>query len=142
MLLREKCGYKGAHPYWDEVRDSGNFSKSIIFDPETGFGGDGVGRHWCVQDGPFAKYEVLYYPPAHPNPSHQKTNHQVKDAHRPGPTKPPALSHAQHQRRNLPRRDPTQRHRMPGNGPLRRCLAVYRRLPAPCRPQRGRRRDV
>ena len=42
--------------YWDEPLDSGSFSKSIIFDPETGFGGDGVAPSYCIQDGPFAGY--------------------------------------------------------------------------------------
>lgn len=74
-LLREVCGYKGAHPYvhtirksllciltyksyWDETRDAGKFSKSIIFDAKYGFGGDGHGPNKCIKDGPFAWYTL------------------------------------------------------------------------------------
>lgn len=42
--------------YWDEPREAGKFSKSDIFDPVTGFGGDGVGDEGCIADGPFAGY--------------------------------------------------------------------------------------
>jgi len=54
--------------YWDEVRDAGNFTKSIIFDPTT-FGGDGVGSKKCVANGPFANYTL------HLGPGHAITNH-------------------------------------------------------------------
>lgn len=54
--LRKDCGYTGAQPYWDETLDAGAFSKSIIFDAEVGFGGDGVGTSGCIQTGPFASY--------------------------------------------------------------------------------------
>ncbi|PVH93785.1 Di-copper centre-containing protein [Periconia macrospinosa] len=54
--LRTECHYAGAQPYWDEARDAGNFSKSILLDPETGFGGDGVGPNKCIADGPFKDY--------------------------------------------------------------------------------------
>ncbi|PVH91111.1 Di-copper centre-containing protein [Periconia macrospinosa] len=54
--LRTECSYAGAQPYWDEPRDAGNFSKSILLDPETGFGGDGVGPNNCIADGPFKDY--------------------------------------------------------------------------------------
>ncbi|RPA77868.1 Di-copper centre-containing protein [Ascobolus immersus RN42] len=57
-LLREECGYKGTQPYWDETIDAGNFSKSIVFDPVLGFGGDGSGPEYCIQDGPFASYQL------------------------------------------------------------------------------------
>lgn len=42
--LREECGYKGAQPYWDWTLDSGpgkDIRNSSIFDPVTGFGGNG-----------------------------------------------------------------------------------------------------
>lgn len=43
----------GYQPYWDELRDatlSYNVSDSVVFDPATGFGGEGGD---CVTDGPF-----------------------------------------------------------------------------------------
>lgn len=52
-LLRNECNYTGYQPYWDELRDadaSYNVSDSIVFDPDTGFGGEGGD---CVTDGPF-----------------------------------------------------------------------------------------
>lgn len=42
--------------YWDEPREAGYFSSSDIFNPKTGFGGDGVGEEGCIDDGPFAGY--------------------------------------------------------------------------------------
>jgi hypothetical protein len=42
--LIEECGYQGAQPYWDWIidTDSGlNMTQWPIFDPDTGFGGDG-----------------------------------------------------------------------------------------------------
>lgn len=53
-LLRNECNYTGYQPYWDEMRDadsSYNVSDSVVFDPTTGFGGEGGD---CVTDGPFA----------------------------------------------------------------------------------------
>jgi tyrosinase len=44
--------------YWEEALDTGNNSfqmgESPIFDTVYGFGGNGAGDDWCVQDGPFA----------------------------------------------------------------------------------------
>ncbi|TFK17914.1 Di-copper centre-containing protein [Coprinopsis marcescibilis] len=43
--LREECGYRGPGTYWDWTRDAdgpGLMRDSPIFDPETGFGGNGV----------------------------------------------------------------------------------------------------
>jgi tyrosinase len=57
-LLRTECRYSGAQPYWDEARDAGSFSSATIFDPESGFGGDGKGASNCIADGPFARYTV------------------------------------------------------------------------------------
>ncbi|KAJ3516677.1 hypothetical protein NMY22_g14149 [Coprinellus aureogranulatus] len=73
--LRDECGYKGPIAFWDWSRDADQtdvpLSKSPIFDPVYGFGGDGVsgtytlpkgatgnnsmpfGFKGCVQDGPF-----------------------------------------------------------------------------------------
>ncbi|EFY94007.1 Tyrosinase [Metarhizium robertsii ARSEF 23] len=55
-------------PYWDWGLDWEDPTKSAIWDPVTGFGGDGdpegpasVGWGSCVKDGPFADYEVLFY---------------------------------------------------------------------------------
>jgi tyrosinase len=42
--------------YWDEARDAGRFIKSVVLDPITGFGGNGVGEKGCIVDGPFANY--------------------------------------------------------------------------------------
>lgn len=67
--LKEKCGYKGSLVYWDWTLDSAALEKSPVFDPNTGFGGDGevggdiaVGRTGrCLVDGPFAGISVDYY---------------------------------------------------------------------------------
>ncbi|KAK0631492.1 hypothetical protein B0T14DRAFT_532223 [Immersiella caudata] len=56
QALRKECGYTGAQPYWEETRDAGAFSKSVVLDPIYGFGGNGVGTKQCIQDGPFANY--------------------------------------------------------------------------------------
>ncbi|KAJ4178101.1 hypothetical protein NW755_013440 [Fusarium falciforme] len=50
-LLQSECGYKGGQPYWDEVRDLEALNESVVFDPDTGFRGQGDN---CVNDGPFA----------------------------------------------------------------------------------------
>ena len=42
--------------YWDEPRDAGNFSSSVVFDSIIGFGGDGSGPDSCITTGPFANY--------------------------------------------------------------------------------------
>ncbi|KAJ9652179.1 hypothetical protein H2198_008565, partial [Neophaeococcomyces mojaviensis] len=69
--LRESCGYDGGIPYWDwsadadDVRVNGDLSRSAVFNPTDGFGGDGaadgpitVGRHGqCVDTGHFAGLE-------------------------------------------------------------------------------------
>jgi tyrosinase len=66
-LLRNMCGYTGAQPYWDWTKDAeaGNVAGSAIWDPETGFGGNGAatgrstsGYVSCVADGPFANYKL------------------------------------------------------------------------------------
>ncbi|KXN80929.1 Tyrosinase [Leucoagaricus sp. SymC.cos] len=78
--LREECGYKGAQPYWDwtlDVTPSSRFVESPMWDPITGFGGNGPfveidpsnpfavpGRTGggCVQDGPFKNMTVRMGP--------------------------------------------------------------------------------
>ncbi|KAH6889590.1 monooxygenase [Coprinopsis sp. MPI-PUGE-AT-0042] len=43
--MREECGYQGPATYWDWSRDAdgtGRMVDSPVFDPVTGFGGDGV----------------------------------------------------------------------------------------------------
>ncbi|CAH0027308.1 unnamed protein product [Clonostachys rhizophaga] len=42
-------------PYWAQVRDVDNFAGSVIFDPVTGFGGEGSE---CVSDGPFTNLRM------------------------------------------------------------------------------------
>jgi tyrosinase len=80
QTLREKCGYKGAQPYWDQSLDVNNFPGSPVFDPVFGFGGNGVdvpgsSGPWnnlsfvggftgggCVTDGPFAHFNLSVGP--------------------------------------------------------------------------------
>ena len=54
--------------YWDWSLDWENLTQSPVFDPDTGFGGDGnrfgrksVGEGYCVTDGPFAGLELPYF---------------------------------------------------------------------------------
>lgn len=55
--------------YWDWTLDSAALEQSPVFDPDTGFGGDGevggvttVGRSGrCIVDGPFAGVTADYY---------------------------------------------------------------------------------
>ncbi|USP81624.1 uncharacterized protein yc1106_08898 [Curvularia clavata] len=88
--LRKECGYKGAQPYWDYTLDadpqnlnSTSIYKTEIFDPHTGFGGNGnrvvpaPGQNplninstggGCVQDGPFVPKNFMINFPG-PEPS-------------------------------------------------------------------------
>lgn len=61
ILLQQECGYTGAQPYWDELSDieqinngTLTFEELVVFDPDTGFGGNGLDGDGCVTDGPFA----------------------------------------------------------------------------------------
>lgn len=56
LLLQTRCNYLGSQPYWDELTDvtKAKLQDSSIFDPITGFGGNGTGPDLCVSDGPFA----------------------------------------------------------------------------------------
>ncbi|KAL7273540.1 hypothetical protein RUND412_003605 [Rhizina undulata] len=74
--LRNECNYTGAQPYWDVPRDSAALSlpSSPIWDPETGFGGDGEyipglinpvdpkippgTGGGCIKDGPFKNWTL------------------------------------------------------------------------------------
>ncbi|KAK1827430.1 hypothetical protein QBC39DRAFT_314872 [Podospora conica] len=70
--LREECNYKGYQPYWHEPMDAGAFSKSSLFDPTYGFGGDGDrSRGGCITTGPFANYTNSL------GPSYQVTQHCI-----------------------------------------------------------------
>jgi tyrosinase len=82
--LRDECGYKGAQPYWDwslDVPENGGaqFNASPVFDPVTGFGGNGangsvptvgipppglIGEPLgsCINNGPFANFTVILDP--------------------------------------------------------------------------------
>ena len=62
------------HPprYWHEPIDAGAFSKSPLFDPTYGFGGDGdPSRSGCITTGPFANYTNSL------GPSYQVTQHCI-----------------------------------------------------------------
>ncbi|KAF5337772.1 hypothetical protein D9758_016621 [Tetrapyrgos nigripes] len=82
--LRSECGWHGSLPYWNWSIDidAGKFDQSPIFDPHTGFGGNGADEAYptagffnnltslpgwelsaqtgggCVTDGPFANYTL------------------------------------------------------------------------------------
>lgn len=45
-----------AHRYWEESLDVANLAGSIVFDPDTGFGGNSNGS--CITDGPFTQLEL------------------------------------------------------------------------------------
>lgn len=63
----QDCGYKGTAMYWDWVADSNDPAKSAVWDPVTGFGGNGQGTSTHrliappVQDGPFKHHRPLYW---------------------------------------------------------------------------------
>ncbi|KAL2067816.1 hypothetical protein VTL71DRAFT_15912 [Oculimacula yallundae] len=66
--LKETCGYQGYLTYWDWSLDWQNMTSSPIWDPETGFGGNGnktahrsVGHGHCVTDGPLAGRRFKYF---------------------------------------------------------------------------------
>ncbi|KIM36965.1 hypothetical protein M413DRAFT_31352 [Hebeloma cylindrosporum] len=85
LALKNECGYQGTHPYWaweQDVSGLSSIANSPVFDPITGFGGDGVPGTYsvppdanftlskinpaafkgCVGDGPFKDY-VLHFGP-------------------------------------------------------------------------------
>ena len=59
-LMRNECGYKGPMAYWDEPADVKDLKASAIFDPKTGFGGNGKGLYRCIADGPFANLTLRF----------------------------------------------------------------------------------
>lgn len=66
--LREECGYTGTLPYWNWVLDWEDIAQSPVWDPESGFGGDGnitgsvtVNYGRCVIDGPFAGLQASFF---------------------------------------------------------------------------------
>ncbi|KAH9830382.1 tyrosinase, partial [Teratosphaeria destructans] len=66
--LKEHCGFRGHVPYWDWTRDWMDIASSSIWDPNTGFGGNGnpngeptVGHGTCVEDGPFTGLRPIKY---------------------------------------------------------------------------------
>ena len=71
-LLRQECGYQAPFPWWDETKDSGNFTSFELFSPQY-FGSLPVvnkeGQGSCVTNGAFAG-KVL-----HIGPSEQNTDH-------------------------------------------------------------------
>src|ERR1700710_1732679 len=46
--------------YWDWTLDASNALESPIWDPITGFGGDGSSANGCVQGGPLQKIMLNY----------------------------------------------------------------------------------
>ncbi|KAF3063763.1 Tyrosinase [Daldinia childiae] len=65
----KECGYTGAVAYWDWTLDSDDTSKSSIWDPVTGVGGNGDPNNTitidgstskCVSDGPFKDLRPAY----------------------------------------------------------------------------------
>ena len=55
-MLATECNYTAGQPYWDESLDVDDWTSSVLFDPDTGFGGNGVGASQCIADGPFKDY--------------------------------------------------------------------------------------
>lgn len=54
-MLKNECSYDGPFPWWNEIRDAGNFSGSGIFEPDL-FGTLPEGsapdnQKFCVEDG-------------------------------------------------------------------------------------------
>lgn len=67
ILLREKCGFKGIHPYWDWTMDAPDFENSDFWkdpDPVSGLGGWGdPSKDYAVTDGGFAGFRLSYPTP-------------------------------------------------------------------------------
>lgn len=63
--LRTECGYIGTALYWDWVADAPAPMQASVWDPVTGFGGngsspDGTPFSFCVRDGPFANLQLQF----------------------------------------------------------------------------------
>ncbi|KXS99614.1 hypothetical protein AC578_9898 [Pseudocercospora eumusae] len=66
--LRRHCAYNGSLPYWDWSLDWQHPTKSPVFDPESGFGGNGEpsmpspkSDGWCLTEGPFAGAMIPFH---------------------------------------------------------------------------------
>ena len=64
--LKTECGYTGTALYWDWVADAAAPSLASVWDPVTGFGGNGTGIantkfSFCVNDGPFANLQLRFW---------------------------------------------------------------------------------
>ncbi len=60
------CGYTGAAMYWDWVADSAAPAQAAVWDPVTGFGGNGMntgdnGPRKRVVDGPFRNFRPMHW---------------------------------------------------------------------------------
>ncbi|KAL0632473.1 hypothetical protein Q9L58_008658 [Maublancomyces gigas] len=78
QALRNECGYNGAQPYWDWTLDSSNLLASPLWDPISGFGGNGATippdtspfavpgatGGGCICDGPFKDFRLHLGPGA------------------------------------------------------------------------------
>ncbi|KAK4610025.1 Tyrosinase ustQ [Fulvia fulva] len=67
-MMRQYCGFSGHVPYWDWTLDWIDLANSSIWDPDSGFGSNGirggrasVGNGTCVEDGPFADLRPIMY---------------------------------------------------------------------------------
>jgi tyrosinase len=63
--LQSECGYTGHAMYWDWVRDSHAPAAATVWDPVTGFGGNGTSpddspNSYCVTDGPFSDLQLAW----------------------------------------------------------------------------------
>jgi tyrosinase len=63
--LIKECGYTGTAFYWDFVADSASPILASIWDPITGFGGNGSSPDdsplsFCVREGPFADLKLQF----------------------------------------------------------------------------------
>lgn len=66
QTLHSECGYEGTAMYWDWVKDSPAPASASVWDPETGFGGNGVSVDgspfsYCVSDGPFVNLQPRFW---------------------------------------------------------------------------------
>lgn len=55
--MKIECNYTGVQTYWQKLlMPETSFAHSVVLDPKTSFGGDGVGPNNCIKDGPFKDY--------------------------------------------------------------------------------------
>ncbi|KZL65283.1 tyrosinase central domain containing protein [Colletotrichum tofieldiae] len=67
-MLRDECNFNGDMVYWDWTLDWERPDAAEVFEPISGFGGNGnvsgaltVGQARCVVDGPFAGLQLQYF---------------------------------------------------------------------------------